>query len=399
VSAAGGRRVDGMGEQEGAGMRAPAVAFVFEGGGQPATSLEADLRGLRHAICLDTLDVLARLQAEGELDSVVLVTDRAGLAEAVPAGVDVVDSAPAGPAFHFGRALAELLAAHGPGLALVLGGAAGPLLTTEDVRRFLVLARANPGASVQNNPQSPDIVAFSPAAPAAALALPDSDNALGQVLALAGYRRVLVENSARVNFDLDTPADAAVLAGETGLGARTRRACAELAWLGPLRQRLDAVLGVLSSEGGELALFGRVGPPVTGYLNMHLRCRLRLFSEERGMRALGRVAAGSVVSLVGRLADAVGPEAFFAALQGCADAVLFDSRVLMAHWRNNLSDADRYHSDIGAADAVTDPRLAAFTRAAWEASPPVLLGGHTLVYGGLWLLADRAIRRAHPAPA
>jgi CTP:molybdopterin cytidylyltransferase MocA len=381
------------------GPTGPAVAFVFEGGGQAASPLEEDLRGLRHAICLDVLDVLCGLLGAGELDRVVLVTDRPALAAAVPGPVQVQDSAPAGPGFHFGAALAGLLAAHRPGLALVLGGAAAPLLTGEDVRRFLVLARQNPGASVQNNPQSPDIVAFSPAAPAAALELPDSDNALGQVLALAGYRRVLVENSARVNFDLDTPADAAVLAGEGGLGRRTRAACAGLDWLPPLRRRLDAVDAVLSSEGGELALFGRVGPPVTGYLNMHLRCRLRLFSEERGMRALGRVAAGSVVSLIGRLADAVGPEPFFSALRGCADAVLFDTRVLMAHWRANLSDADRYHSDVGAADAIADPRLAAFTRAAWDATPPVILGGHTLVYGGLWLLADRAIRRAHPAPA
>jgi hypothetical protein len=380
------------------GSARPAVAYVFEGGGTPGSDVERDLRQLRHAVALDTLERLLVLQARGELDRVVLVTDRPLLAAAAPAGVEVVDSAvevrQAGEEeFHFGRCLARLLVRHRTGLALVLGGAAAPLLGPEDFRRFLVLAGANPGTVVQNNPQSPDVVAFSPAGAAAALELPDADNALGQVLAAAGFRRALVENSARVNFDLDTPVDAALLAGEEGVGARAQEVAAGLGWIGPLRRRLDAVEAVLAGEGTELALFGRVGPPVTGYLNMHLRCRLRVFSEERGMRALGRVAAGTVVSFLGRLHDAVGPEAFFALLEGCADAVLFDTRVFMAHWKQPLSDADRFHSDLGMAEAIADPRLAAFTAAAWSCPVPVVLGGHTLVYGGLWLLAERAMRR------
>ena len=111
------------------------------------------------------------------------------------------------------------------------------------------------------------------------------------------------------------------------------------------------------------------------------------------MRALGRVSAGTVVSFIGRLCDALGPQAFFTLLQGCGDAALFDTRVLMAHWRQPLSEADRFHADIGAAAAVTDPALRAFTDAAWASPAPVVSGGHTLVYGGLWLLADRVLRR------
>lgn len=379
------------------GVVGAAVAFVFEGGGQASTALEQDLRRIRHAIALDTLDVLGVLRAEGELDRVVLVTDRSELAAAVPPGVEVEDSGVPAP-FHFGEFLAAALTRHGAGLALVMGGAAAPLYAPGDLRRFLVLARENPGAVVQNNPQSPDVLAFSPARAALEVALPDSDNALGQALAQAGLRRVLVENSARINFDMDTPADAALLAGEPGAGQRTRQVLGGggLPWVERVGARLAEVEAVLATDGAELALFGRVGPPVTGYLNMHLRCRLRVFSEERGMRALGRVSAGTVVSFMGRLCDALGPEAFFAHLRGCADAVVFDSRVLMAHWRQPLSDADRFHADVGAADQVVDPRLAAFTAAAWGAPVPVVMGGHTLVYGGIWLLADRILRRLQP---
>jgi len=103
-----------------------------------------------------------------------------------------------------------------------------------------------------------------------------------------------------------------------------------------------------------------------------------------------------VVSLVGRWLDVLGPRAFFQTLEGCCAAALFDSRVLMAHWRRPLSDADRFHSDVGAWDAVSDPELRAFTAAAFQAPVPVVLGGHTLIYGGLWLLADRVLRRLYP---
>lgn len=114
------------------------------------------------------------------------------------------------------------------------------------------------------------------------------------------------------------------------------------------------------------------------------------------MRALGRVQAGSVVSLIGFLLEDVGPARFFTHLGRCADAALMDTRVLLAHWKKPYSDADRFAADVGRTDLVTNPELAAFTQAAWDADIPVVVGGHTMIYGGLWLLADRALRRLAP---
>ena len=51
---------------------------------------------------------------------------------------------------------------------------------------------------------------------------------------------------------------------------------------------------------------------------------------------------------------------------------------------------DRFASDLLNASAVTDPWLRTLTASAAAASAPILLGGHTLVNGGLRLLARRA---------
>ena len=80
-----------------------------------------------------------------------------------------------------------------------------------------------------------------------------------------------------------------------------------------------------------------------------------------------------------------------------ADAAVIDSRVLMAHRFGPGETAwpaaeDRFASDLLLWPAVADPWLRAFTAsaAAPATSAPILLGGHTLVNGGLRLLAQRA---------
>ena len=110
------------------------------------------------------------------------------------------------------------------------------------------------------------------------------------------------------------------------------------------------------------------------------------------MKALGRDRRGEVVSLVGRLIEALGYVGFFEFLaQFCHGAVL-DTRVLFEHFGWKLSQADRFASDIGALDLISHPGLRDFTAAAFNASIPVLLGGHSLVTGGMWALIDAGNR-------
>jgi hypothetical protein len=124
------------------------------------------------------------------------------------------------------------------------------------------------------------------------------------------------------------------------------------------------------------------------YLEGKTLCWLRVFSEERGMRASGRMAKGLVRSLLSDYLDLVGLEKFFREMSELADAMFLDSRVILAARRMWPSPADRFNSDLRRPDEIADPFLREFTAAAIAAPMPVVLGGHSLVSGGLMALVN-----------
>jgi hypothetical protein len=96
--------------------------------------------------------------------------------------------------------------------------------------------------------------------------------------------------------------------------------------------------------------------------------------------------------------DAVGPERFFANLANLAQAVFIDSRVLFAHRGLWPSAADRFYSDLRQPEKVGDPFVGTLTEAAMAAPVPVIMGGHSLVSGGLYVLVEAAWARGHDVP-
>ena len=90
------------------------------------------------------------------------------------------------------------------------------------------------------------------------------------------------------------------------------------------------------------------------------------------------------------LVEEVGPERFFRRMAELGDGIVIDTRVIEAHMGIEPSREDRFQSDLLAWEAIEEPFLRRFTRAAAEAPVPVLLGGHSLVSGGLMALNDIA---------
>jgi hypothetical protein len=143
---------------------------------------------------------------------------------------------------------------------------------------------------------------------------------------------------------------------------------------------------------------GRVSSATWSYLERETACSTRVLSEERGMRASGRQARGEVRSLLGYYLDAVGLQRFFETLATMGQAIFVDNRVLFAHQGLWPSAADRFHSDLRQPAQIGDPFVRALTEAAMAAPVPVIMGGHSLVSGGMYALIEAAWARGHDVP-
>ncbi len=373
-------------------MFQPRVTAVIFEGGQARTDLDLSLLGVRKQVVLDTVEKLLKSDAVAE---VVLATNYPDLSvEAGRLGATVDFEVPGGPAFHFGRRLREIIVNRGLDNVLYMGGTAAPLLSTDDFSEIARALKRERNVVIMNNVQSADLVAFTPARAIDEIELPDKDNPLGTLFRDIGMRRVLTPNSGRVNFDLDTPTDILILGMHPDCGTRAEAEIAHLDWS---RGILNKALDVLRQDSKEVAVIGRVGPSVISYVNSNMVHRMRVFSEERGMKALGREDRGEVVSLLGFMLEDIGPAKFFAYLSQIADVAFLDSRVIFAHLRKRLSDWDRFYSDLGLYEKIEDRWTREFTKAACEAAIPVVLGGHSLVAAGLWLLAEMVVKERESA--
>lgn len=112
------------------------------------------------------------------------------------------------------------------------------------------------------------------------------------------------------------------------------------------------------------------------------------------MRSARRGAAPR--SLLAAFMARTSPADLIAELSGLGDAVVLDTRVLMAA-RSGSAEAstwpaeeERLASDFGDAGRVATPWLRELTEAAAQAPVPVLCGGHALVSDGLRIIVRGA---------
>lgn len=356
--------------------------LVFVGASR-ASAIEAMLADAQEAIARDLID---RLLACPAFDAPIVATASPSFADALrDLPVRVV---PDEGGFHFGRLLADLIRRFGVERAFYVGGGAAPLLTIEELTTIASLLRSHDHALVANNFFSSDFLGFTPASAIGRIAPPPMDNDLAfRLQREAGLRNVPLTRTPGTQMDVDTPTDLLILALHPGTGPWTRRFLRERDFD---TSRIENVSRFLTDPTAQVVVAGRVGSHVWSHLDTDLACRTRVFSEERGMRASGREARGEVRSLLGFHLEAVGPERFFAEISELGDAAFVDSRVLFNHLRIAPSASDRFYSDLLRADEIADPTVREFTRAAAAAKIPVVLGGHSLVAGGLWALIDAA---------
>jgi len=314
-----------------------------------------------------------------------------------------------GTRFHWGQSFAnrarEVLGASQRSVDAIgyAGGGALALLADEVLDELLSPVA---GEVVANNRFSADafVVAGDLDSALGVLDGCDSDNAAPRRLDEAGFAWRDLGAAAWARFDVDTTLDLALLRLATRLDGQRRQDPAvegflEMARL-PGDQRLEvphlAALGeVIRDRRAELVVAGRVPVSTWDELETETACRVRGFIEERGMRSAPPGGDGPR-SILASFMDRSSPTELVAELSGLGDAVVVDTRVLMAANAGSADAAawppeeERFASDFGDASRIDTPWLRELTEAASAASVPFVFGGHALVSDGLRLIVAAA---------
>ncbi|MFW6115871.1 MAG: hypothetical protein ACOC7Y_02295 [Chloroflexota bacterium] len=370
------------------------TTLILLTGGWGDSDLEQALAGAHRAAARDLLETLLRIPW---IRRAIVATDDQAWGETLSDLPVEIDIDPPGEPFHFGRRLAGLIDQYAAERVLYTGGASAPLLRrrrwAEVVDR---LGRAR-RLVITNNLHSCDWAGFVPAQEAAPwLAEETNDNAIAWALSeQAGFPAAALEASAASRFDLDTPVDLLIAQRHPRIHLHLRRQLDALGWQSP---QLDGILAEMAREGGSLMVTGRASSAAWQALEHNTRCWARVFAEERGMRASGRQHRGEVRSLLADYLDLVGIDRFFPALGELTNAVLLDNRVILASRGLWPSTVDRFNSDLLRWELVEEPFLQRLTRAAAQAPIPVLMGGHSVVAGGLMALTEALVPRVPDLP-
>jgi hypothetical protein len=286
--------------------------------------------------------------------------------------------------FHFGHVLANFVEEFACHSLAYFGGGSAPLLSLELMQEYFDrIGQTSEPLAIVNNYHSTDWILLNHAQSLGSLAdrLPQ-DNPLGWVLDHeAAYQVEALPPTAGSRLDIDTPTDLLMLHVHPSLGPGLQ-SFFNTQPVDKLRT-VSRISDIMRTPASTIILIGRSSSHLWQALEEKLQIWIRVFVEERGMIASGRMARGEVKSLVGQIVDDWGPEQFVQNLAEMADAVLWDSRVWMAQRGAWPSTADRFASDLGWIDQVHDEQLQRLTYAVENASIPVLSGGHGVVSGGL----------------
>jgi len=361
------------------------VSLLIFVGGKEESEVERMVNQGREAVALDTIEKAMAIPA---IDRIIVATNSHRLARRLRHMPVQVEFDVEGEEFHFGRRLRQLIEKYRIERPFYMGGGSGALLSTAEMEGIVEMVLSAEEILVTNNLYSTDFAAFVPGEALAAIDPPATDNDLGWLLREeAGLKNYSPPRTAGTQLDVDTPADLMTLSYHPAVGRHARRYLDSLALD---TSHIEMVMPLITSRDAEILVAGRVAAPVWAYLETETACRVRIFSEERGMRASGRQERGEVRSLLGYYIEEVGVERFFATLGELGDAAFLDTRVIFGHLGLWPPASDRFYSDLRQPEKIAHPFVRDFTAAAIRAPIPVVLGGHSLVSGGLYALIEAA---------
>jgi len=358
------------------------ITLLLFAGGKENSQAEALVTGARRAAALDTI---ATTRGIPDIGRIIVSTDSPDFAHQLDKQHVQVELDDPDEPFHFGRRLQSIITQFQVRKALYMGAGSGVLLSLSQLASIVSKLKNAERLLLVNNHYSTDFAAFTPADVVLSIEPPHTDNNLSFRLAEAGLEPNILPRSAATMLDIDTPTDLMTAILHPQLGPHTRRYI-EASGLDVTRVR--RITAILQDSTAEFFVLGRVASSAFAYLETRTSCQTRLLCEERGMRASGRQARGEVRSLAGLCLNEWGPCRFVRELGRLCDGALIDSRVLFAHRGPWPSTEDRFNSDLLRPENIRHPFVRQFTEAIQEATIPILLGGHSLVSGGLYALVE-----------
>ena len=299
--------------------------------------------------------------------------------------------------FHFGKELNQVISQFQINRLLYFGSGSGALLTPAHLKTMIAFTTHPQPSALLNNFYSCDFAAISQAEKLTHLDLPAIDNQLGFALIAAGFRCFALPRELVTQFDIDTPTDLILLSAAGQGGPRLRAALAGFDLNHPSLSKFSTLL---TARSAHVYLIGRVNPRVWAEFEASVACRTSTISEGRGMRAYPTTGGTVLAGLLAR----EGAKAFIDRLAAVCDGAIIDTRPLLSQVGLLPPAADRFASDLLRPELIADPHWAEFTRAVTSAKLPIILGGHSLLSGGLYLLSAIAWkgrelpRRLHPEP-
>jgi hypothetical protein len=332
------------------------------------------------------LDLVERTCEIEEIDSIIVVTNDPDMERTLREYPVTTESAPDLGAIPFGKKLGSVIEKHSVQTFLYMGGGSGIFMETEDMTRIIHTALESPETILVNNFYSTDYAAFGRDLDLKPLNRCQQDNQIGWILGREERMkiRVLPSNLA-TRFDLDTPTDLMILKAHPPIGCHLSSLVPAL----PIDPSpLFDLMGVLVDRDRQLVVLGRIPLEVAQFFDRETACHLRLYIEERGMETRGEEKG--TWSLVGLCLAEMGIRRFFKTLSAHANAAIVDSRVLFRHLDLRPSRQDRFLSDLLKPEMIADPVIRLVTEEVLGSSIPCVLGGHTLVSGGLYALAVSA---------
>ena len=334
-------------------------------------------------------DLMTTLRKAG-LDLIFLVTNDKQLKERLRASNVCLIASTSNSSFHFGKTLQGLVSKYLLDGIVYFGSGSGALVTNQKMQTLISFAKQNASAALFNNFYSCDFAAIAQARTLLRTNLPAIDNSLGFALSGLGFSCFSLPHDISTQFDIDTPTDLSILA-TTELGGKTLRALLEQQR--PIHSTVSSLIDHLTNRASRLYLIGRVNPVTWSHFEQEIACRTSALAEGRGMRAY---PSSKETFLAGAL-RLDKPHTFFSRLASIADAAIIDTRPLLCREGGLPSRADRFASDLYRPELIKDQLWATFTREAMTANIPIILGGHSLVSGGLYLLS-KACWKNHDLP-